>query len=167
MFLHCSWFFLFCSQKCKTRKLTTLISVCLPLQFVYSYVSVTNEGRGFYVLRVITEHYFPALNLKQSVFTSSFAVAVLKTCCPSVFNIIHLSCARSTVHTPFPSLPLQLPSGSDAPVKNFKHCFYFVPPARHCSAEPCQVQCGNDKHPLYPSSEVPAPLSHGRDSPTF
>lgn len=78
-------------------------------------------------------------------------------------------CARSLAYP-----ALRLPSGSDAPSEIFQtpvfflfFFFYFVLPPRPASPQPCQVQCGNDKHPLYPSSEVPAALSHRRGSHIF
>lgn len=47
--------------------------------------------------------------------------------------------------------------------QDISQCFLLCPTAAR-STNQCQVQCGNDKHPLYPSSEVPAVLSHKRDS---
>lgn len=72
--------------------------------------------------------------------------------------------ARSLAYPAF-----RLPSGSDVPSEIFQTpvFFYFVLPPRPASPQPCQVQCGNDKHPLYPSSEVPAALSHRRGSHIF
>lgn len=46
----------------------------------------------------------------------------------------------------------------------FQTVFLLCSSTTACSTDPCQVQCGNDKHPLYPSSEVPAALSHKRGS---
>lgn len=45
--------------------------------------------------------------------------------------------------------------------------FHFVLRPRLARPQPCQVQCGNNKHPLYPSFEVPAALSHRQGSHIF
>lgn len=50
--------------------------------------------------------------------------------------------------------------------KIFQTVFSLCSSTSASSTKPCQVQCGNDKHPLYPSSEVPAALSHN-EAPTF
>lgn len=98
------------------------------------------------------------------LFTAAFLKHTLLVC---DYNPFALAYTHSVIKTDFGTFEPTFALERLRRTRNiFQTLFSLCSSIAASSTKPCQVQCGNDKHPLYPSSEMPVVLSHN-EAPTF
>lgn len=162
---------LFCFQSSKPEKAITLIWMTLCQSSTLICLITCIDRKRWDLL-------LPIYLLHKKHHTACYNCTSF-SCLEHAVVSIHFCCLYSCLATVFASLCLPLSIWFVLYVQRgcfltafrfrrtseiFQTVFLLCSSTTACSTDPCQVQCGNDKHPLYPSSELPAALSHKRDS---